>query len=178
MGAPPMGGMPMAAPGTTPGYTPPQPGQLATPPGPGNFGPPMAAPGMATPPGMPGQYPGMPPGAPPAQPAAPMRQPMTQSDPSNAGADALPAAMGNIVNALKAVQAGLGQCASKAEILELRNLLIGMAQTQNALLVLLMDLCEPHLGLSKDQQAQKVDVELRSGEPEKYFESLNQQGKG
>lgn len=136
------------------------------------------APGAPAP-GMPGPYPGMPQGAAPAQPAAPARQPTTASDPSNAGADTLPAAMSSIVNALKAVQTGLGQCASKAEVVELRNLLLGIGRTQNALLVLLMTMCESNTGMSKDQQAQLIDASLKAGEPEKWFESLGtQQGKG
>jgi hypothetical protein len=108
-----------------------------------------------------------------------MRQPTTASDPSNAGADTLPSAMSSIVSALRAVQTGLGQCASKAEMVELRNLLLGIGRTQNALLLLLMTMCESNIGMSKDQQAQLIDASLKAGEPEKWFESLGaHQGKG
>jgi hypothetical protein len=104
---------------------------------------------------------------------------MTQSDPGNTGSDALTSTMGSIVSALKAVQTGLGQCASKAEMTELRNLLLGIGRTQNALLVLLMNMYESNAGMPKDQQAQLIDASLKAGEPEKWFESLGtQQGKG
>ena len=110
------------------------------------------------------------------QPVPAGRQPSTPTDPSNSGAaatsTALPNALTNIVSALKAIQNGLSQCASKAEINELRGLLLGACRTQNAILVLLMRLSEPHIGLPMDAMARMIDTALKDGEPEKWFENL------
>jgi hypothetical protein len=109
-----------------------------------------------------------------AQPAAMPagRQPSTPSDPNNTGSTAAANALTNVVSALKTIQNGLAQCPGKADIAELRDLIIKVCATQNAILILLMRLAEPHLGLPTEALAQLIDAAVKSGEPEKWFEGI------
>jgi len=173
---PPIPGAVAAAP-VQPAPTPVQPTGVPTPVSPNVVGMPPQPQPMGMPPGAPASVPQQPGAmrpmpaavAPAAQPPV-ARQPTTAADPTNAGAAvpanmALPNALTGIASALKAVQTGLSQCASKADVL-------AVTRTQNAILVLLMRLSEPHIGLEMPAMAQMIDAALRDGEPEKWFEGL------
>jgi hypothetical protein len=87
--------------------------------------------------------------------------------------------MPNVVKALKAIQEGLSQCASADDVQELRRQVMGMATTQNAVLVALLRVAEANLGLQPPDMARMIDAALKGGEPEKWFETLGDgSGKG
>lgn len=91
--------------------------------------------------------PGQPNSAPQTPP--PARQPQTAGDPANAG----------------------------SELEQLKGILLGMARTQNMLTLLVLELCQHHLGMDKPTLATLAVRNSQAGEPERLFEQAASQGK-
>ena len=83
------------------------------------------------------------------------RAPQTISDPGNTGA----------------VPGGMPTLA------EVNNHVLGMARTQNMMFILLLELAQNHLGLSKQDLANLAVKNSLAGEPESFFEGMANQGK-
>jgi hypothetical protein len=117
----------------------------------------------------------------PAAAAPAARQPSTPTDPSNNGATpgAQPlASLAQVQSMFKKIQDELDGMPGLAEFDELKEVVLGMANTQRILFALLLEVAEPMLGAQKAVIVQMVTRALEDGGPEKLLEQTLGQPQG
>ena len=118
----------------------------------------------------------------PAQmPPAPasQRQPSSATDPTNLGAVPM-AAPGatppNLAKLLKDIHEELETCAGVSEVEELKNIVLGVAATQNVMFIMLLELAQNQLAVPKDAIIKLIATALQGNEPEKWLEQAIEGG--